>query len=123
MKNIRRREKFIVLKTIRRRMGILLIIIIAIGILVVLELFKHHFTKSLFKNLILVLLAIFALLIISAYVDLGSFFSKENTFSQTGQVIAENVGEDLKEIDLKESETLNTIEQKTKDFLKKILDS
>ncbi len=103
-------------------MGLVAIIIGLIVVLTVLELFKHHFTKSLFKYMIMAIVLIFVLLIASAYVDLGSFFSQDNTFAKTGAVIADDVTEDLEDLDLSESKTLETIEEKTKDFFHKLID-
>ena len=103
-------------------MGLLIIIIALIVILIVLELFKHQFTKSLMKYLIIIIILIFILLVASAYVDFGDFLGEGTTFSNTGAAIAEGVSDDVEEIDITESETLQTISEKTKEFLKKIIE-
>jgi len=104
-------------------MSVLLIIGILIGILIVLEMFKHHFTKNLFKYLMIFVIVLFTILILSAYIDLGSFFSKDNTFSQTGEVIAEGVSEDVEKIDFNQFKIFDILEEKTKEILNKLLDS
>tara|TARA_Y100000310_G_C20437643_1_gene694491 strand:+ start:383 stop:694 length:312 start_codon:yes stop_codon:yes gene_type:complete len=103
-------------------MGLLGIIIALAVALVVLELFKHHFTKSLFKYLMVSLVIIFLLLIVSSFLDLGSFFDQDNTFAKTGAVIAEDVSEDIDGFDPRESETLQTIGDKVKEFLQNLID-
>lgn len=71
--------------------SLILLIIIVIGVLLVIEIVKHYLTKSFLKYVIAILVLLFILLILSAYFDLGPFFSKDSTFSQTGQVIANGV--------------------------------
>ena len=101
----------------------LLAIVIALGIiLIVLELFKHHFTKNLFKYLIYGVVLIFILLILSSYLDLGSFFSQDNTFAKTGQVIAKDVENDIEDISWDEIDTFDTIEEKLKDWIGKLIE-
>ena len=99
------------------------VILIFAGVLVILELFKHHFTKGLLKYGIVALALLFVFLLASSYFDLGAFFNKENTFSKTGAVIAEDVDEDIENVDLRGSKTLKTLSEKTKDFIRHILDS
>jgi len=104
-------------------MGLLALVIAVVAILVILELFKHHFTKSLMKYMIFIIVFIFILLIVSAYVDFGSLIGKDSTFSHTGAVIAEGVSDDADTFDFTESETLTTISEKTKEFFRNIIDN
>tara|TARA_Y100000310_G_scaffold345568_1_gene466725 strand:+ start:4418 stop:4732 length:315 start_codon:yes stop_codon:yes gene_type:complete len=104
-------------------MGLLAIFIGLAVILIVLELFKHHFTKNLFKWLVYSVIFIFILLMLSAYIDLGSFFAQDNTFAKTGQVIADDVQDDIKDIDIDEIDTLDTIEERIKNWIRNTLDN
>ncbi|MDP3727847.1 MAG: hypothetical protein Q8R18_00165 [bacterium] len=104
-------------------MGLLVIILIVIGILIVLELFKHHFTKGLMKYLVVGIVLIFLLLVASAYIDFGELLGEGSTFASTGQVIAEGVSDDLEDVNIEESETLQTLSEKTKEFFQKILEN
>ena len=103
-------------------MGLFALFVALIAVIILLELFKHHFTKSLFKYMIYFVVFLFILLIVSAYFDLGSFFDRDNTFSKTGSVIAEDVSEDIEEFDISKSKVLETLGEKTRDILKKLLD-
>lgn len=103
-------------------MGLLILILVIIGILILLELFKHHLTKGIMKYLIIFIILIFILLITSAYIDFGDYVGEGSTFANTGHAIADGVTDDLENIDIEESETLNTIGEKTKDFFKKLLE-
>ena len=103
-------------------MGLLAIVIAVIVILVLMELFKHHFTKGLVKYLAIFIVLVFVLLIASAYVDFGDYVGEGSTFSNTGHAIADGVTDDLEDVDIKESETLNTLGEKTKDFFSDLLE-
>ena len=102
-------------------MAILAIILIIVVILIVMELIKHHFTKGIMKYLIVAIVLLFLLLIASAYMDFGALIGKESTFSQTGKVIADGVSDDLKDIDIKGSETLKIIGEKTEELFRNLL--
>lgn len=104
-------------------MGIFTIIIIVVIALLLLEMFKHKITKNLFHYVIIFIIFIVILLIASAYFDLSSFFSDDNTFVKTGATITEGVKDDVDDIDWEESSTLEKIEKNTKDFLGDILES
>lgn len=104
-------------------MGLLEIILIFVGILVILELFKHHFTKGLLKYGVAALILLFVFLLVSAYFDLGTFFSKDNTFAKTGAVIADDVSEDLEHINIDKSKTVETLGDKIKEMIRNLLDS
>lgn len=97
-------------------------ILIFAGVLVVLELFKHHFTKGLLKYGVIAVVLLFLFLIVSSYFDLGAFFAKDNTFSKTGAVISEDVSDDIKDIDIAKSKTVQTLGEKTKEFIRNLLD-
>ncbi|HIH14902.1 MAG: hypothetical protein QT08_C0014G0007 [archaeon GW2011_AR17] len=103
-------------------MGLLAIVLVFIGILIVLELFKHHFTKGLMKYLIVGIVLLFLLLIASAYIDFAALLGEGSTFASTGEVIAEGVRDDVKDIDIDKSETVQTISEKTKEFFQKLLE-
>ena len=104
-------------------MGVLLVIGIVLGILILLELLKHHFTKGLMKYMIICLILILVLLILSSYIDFGALVGKESTFAKTGAVIAEGVEKDVEDIDFDESKTLAAFSEKTKEFLQKAFDN
>ena len=104
-------------------MGLLLVIAVVVGILILIEVFKHHFTKSLLKYFIILGILVLTLLIASAYIDFGTLIGQGSTFSQTGHVIVDGVSSDVKDIDITHSETLSTISEKTKDFFQNLLDN
>jgi hypothetical protein len=61
-------------------------------------------------------------MIASSFIDLGTFFDKDNTFAKTGAVVVEDVTEDIEKIDWANLETLETAEEKTKEFLRDLLE-
>ncbi len=103
-------------------MGLLTIIIAVIVILVLIELFKHHFTKGLVKYLAISIIFIFILLIASAYIDFGDYVGEGSTFSNTGHAIADGVADDVEDVDIRDSETLNRMGEKTKEFFSNLLE-
>mgnify|MGYP006447613875 CR=1 FL=1 len=103
-------------------MGLVAIILILVGLIIVLELVKHHFTKSFIKYIIIGIVFLGIILIASAYVDLGSIIGKDSTFSNTGLVISEGVTEDLKKINFKDSEILDSVEETSKNLAQKAID-
>ena len=103
-------------------MALLELIIVIIAILILFELFKHHFTKGLLKYLVIFVILIFILLIASAYIDFGSLLGQGSTFSNTGQAISNGVGSDLKDVDIGGSDTLHAIGEKITDFFKQIVE-
>ncbi len=103
-------------------MALLELIIVIIAILILFELFKHHFTKGLVKYLVIFLILIFILLIASAYIDFGSLLGQGSTFSNTGQAISNGVGNDLKDVDFGGSDTLHAMGEKITDFFKQLLE-
>lgn len=103
-------------------MGLLTVILVIIGILILMELFKHHFTKGIIKYFIVFLILAFLLLIASAYIDFGDYVGEGSTFANTGHAIAEGVTDDLEQVDIEESETVQTLGEKTKEFFQKLLE-
>ena len=103
-------------------MGILAIFIVLIVAFLLLEVFKHNITKNMFKYFVSFIIFIVILMIVSSYIDLGSFFDKDNTFAKTGAVVVEDVSEDIGNIDWSNLETLETAEEKTKEFLRDLLE-
>lgn len=103
-------------------MGLFLIIVVVLAILILAELFKHHFTKGLVKYLIIFVILIFILLVASAYIDFGDYIGEGSTFANTGHAIADGVTDDVEKIDIKESQTLETFKEKTKEFFQKIVE-
>lgn len=120
--NNEKAENYIYLKALKFFMGLLIVILVIIGILILLELFKHHITKGIIKYLIIFIILIFVFLISSAYIDFGDFIGEGSTFSNTGHAIAEGISDDFEDVNIKESETLNTLGEKTKEFFKEILE-
>lgn len=103
-------------------MGLLIVILVVVGILILLELFKHHFTKGIIKYLVISIILIFVLLIASAYIDFGDYVGEGSTFSNTGHAIADGVTDDLDDVDIKDSETIQTIGEKIKEFFSQFLE-
>tara|TARA_Y100000310_G_C19941765_1_gene472867 strand:- start:3 stop:317 length:315 start_codon:yes stop_codon:yes gene_type:complete len=103
-------------------MGLLAIFIVLIVAFLLLEVFKHNITKNMFKYFVAFIIFIVILMVVSAFIDLGTFFDKDNTFAKTGAVIVEDVSEDIESIDWANLETLETIEEKTKEFLRDLLE-
>jgi hypothetical protein len=102
--------------------GLLIFAIIMVISLVLMEMLKHHFTKSFMKYIVLGVIFIIALLFISATVDLGAFFDKDNTFAKTGSVILDDVRDDVQKINIGDLEVLGTVDEKTREGLHDILD-
>ena len=89
-------------------MGLLAIFIVLIVAFLLLEVFKHNITKNMFKYFVAFIIFIVILMVVSAFIDLGTFFDKDNTFAKTGAVIVEDVSEDIESIDWANLETLET---------------
>ena len=103
-------------------MALLELIVVVIALLIIFELFKHHFTKGILKYFIIFVVVLFILLIASAYIDFGSILGEGSTFSNTGQAIAGGVSNDLEGVDIQGSDTLHTIGEKISDYFKQLLD-
>lgn len=103
-------------------MALLELILVIIAILIIFELFKHHFSKGLVKYFLIFIVVIFILLIASAYIDFGSLLGQGSTFSNTGQAIAGGVSNDLHGVDIQNSDTLHALGEKISDFFKQLLE-
>jgi len=68
-------------------MSIIWIIVIIIVGLLLFELFKHEFKKGSNKWIIVIVILIFILMVISAYVDLSQFFEEDSAFVKTGNIV------------------------------------
>lgn len=104
-------------------MKLLVIIGVIVGMIVLVELFKHHFTKGLMKYMVLFFILLLVLLVASAYIDFGQFIGRGSTFAETGSAIAEGVEKDLEGLDLKESETIDKVSKKAEEFFENLFDA
>lgn len=100
---------------------ILLIVVLAVGLYVV-EFVKHKITKKAFQFAIIAIILIVGMLFASAYMDLSTFFSKDNTFATTGSAIIEGIGEDIKDINFEDSSIWYTLKEKSSEIMSLILD-
>ena len=98
-------------------MNILILIVIILGIILLLELFKHQLTKNMFKFFIAAIVIMIFLLILSAYFDLGTIVGKDSTFAKTGAVITEGL------VDGAESVEDSGIVDKSNELLNNIIDN
>ncbi len=104
-------------------MGLLAIVVVILVAFFLLELFKHKFTKNIFRYFIVGLIFLVLLMFLASFFDLSNFFSPDNTFAKTGSVIAEDVQQDIENIEWEDLNIIDTAEKKTKDFLRDILES
>ena len=77
-------------------MNWILIIIAIIAGLILFELIKHHFRKSIVKYLILIIFLVLIIMVSSAYYDFSTLFEENSSFVKTGNVVKEKI-EDKKE--------------------------
>ena len=95
-------------------MGLLAIVVVILVAFFLLELFKHKFTKNIFRYFIVGLIFLVLLMFLASFFDLSNFFSPD---------IAEDVQQDIENIEWEDLNIIDTAEKKTKDFLRDILES
>lgn len=99
---------------------LLILLIIIVGILII-ELIKHKFSRSIFKFSIAIAIVIIILLILSVYIDVGEYIGKGSTFSNTGAVIIDGVIETTENVD--KTNIFTSISDKSKELFNQIIDN
>lgn len=103
-------------------MSLLTLVIIIIAVLLLLEFFKHYITKTAFKYFLALIILFVILMVLSAYINIGSIFGKGGPVAQTGAVIAGGVKGSVENIDLEKEGVLEKSGESIKKFLRKILE-
>jgi hypothetical protein len=104
-------------------MNIIIIILVALVVTYFLmEWSKHNLQKNLMKYVIVAIFFVIGLLILSAYIDLGSIFGQGSTFSNTGNVIVDNIEDNTDKFNPLDWGIWDTINEKGKEILRKVID-